>query len=57
MSPKSRQCGQQLGDLGQRCWFKFGQRQHVPWDDDWHGCCSGERVDLGNLINKELGAD
>ena len=46
-----------LGDFGQRCWFKFGQRQHVPWDDDWHGCCSGERVDLGNLINKELGAD
>jgi len=37
------------------CWFKFGQRQHVPWDDDWRGCCSGGRADLGNLVYEKLG--
>ena len=49
------QCGQQLGDLVHGCWFKFGQRQHVPWDDDWRGCCSGGRADLGDLVYDELG--
>ena len=26
-----------------------------PWDDDWRGCCSGGRADLGNLVYEELG--
>jgi len=48
-------CGQQLVDLVHGCRFKFGQRQHVPWDDDWRGCCSGGRADLGNLVYEGLG--
>ena len=28
---------------------------HVPWDDDWRGCCSGGRADLGDLVYEELG--
>jgi len=44
-----------LGDLVHGSWFKFGQRRHVRWDDDWRGCCSGGLADLGNPLYKELG--
>ena len=50
-----RQRGQELDDLVHGCWLKFGQRQHVPWDDDWRGCCIGGRTDLGDLVYEELG--
>jgi len=27
---------------------------NVPWDD-WRGCCSGGRADLGNLVYEDVG--